>query len=296
MVSDVLVILLFSATTELAHTLTDPSHPVTLSGGHPAAAAAHLCSIFVPRVAAELAASALLGLLLAALCLLALRVPEVPPLPQLGLLGVGAAAFSAQGLLDQLLVPLGVTAPSLEPMLACVITGFVVCNGGEVFTGRDERRQLEALVNSSMHPTLLFFFTTTGLGMRLSVLQHTWPAAVGLFVVRLAALYFGHAVGARWGAMPHRLRSFGWMAYATLMSVIVLNQLVGAASEGPRHEPGARRHDSRKTLTRAGSESESENGDGSVVGFGGLVPDGPSSPTAGMALAELVSDKERGFL
>jgi len=252
---------------------------------------------------------------------------------------VGAAAFSAQGLLDQLLVPLGVTAPSLEPMLACVITGFVVCNGGEVFTGRDERRQLEALVNSSMHPTLLFFFTTTGLGMRLSVLQHTWPAAVGLFVVRLAALYFGHAVGARWGTMPHRLRSFGWMAYvtqaglslglaseiatdfagwgpplkATLMSVIVLNQLVGppllesairAAGEAGgaldpyhlRHEPGARRHDSRKTLTRAGSESESENGDGSVVGFGGFVPDGPSSPTAGMALAELVSDKERGFL
>ena len=75
------MILLFSATTELAHTLTDPSHPVTLSGGHTAAAAAHLCSIFVPRVAAELAASALLGLLLAALCLLALRVPEAPPPP-----------------------------------------------------------------------------------------------------------------------------------------------------------------------------------------------------------------------
>lgn len=149
-------------------------------------------------------------------------------------------------------------------MLACVITGFVVCNGGEVFTGRDERRQLEArpsararascgqrshharrtrpwsgarqLVDAPDAPLLLHHHRAghAPLGAAAHLAGGGAPASsparggvtrpreacrgcpqVGLFVVRVAALYFGHAVGARWGAMPHRLRSFGWMAYVT---------------------------------------------------------------------------------
>jgi len=89
--------------------------------------------------------------------------------------------------------------------------------------------------------------------MRIGVLRHTWPVALALFCARLFSLWAGNYVGcAIAGAGPEHIK-YGWLAYvtqagitlgltdeiaemfptwgpslqATLISVIVLNQLVG---------------------------------------------------------------------
>jgi hypothetical protein len=253
MVSDVVVILLFSATTELARTLLEPGSD-TAGGADSAAAIARILIAFVPRVAAELGASCLHGVMMAGLCLLALQLPRrLPRLRQLALFAIAAYAFTAERFVNATLSHLGGSCPRLEPMLACIVTGFLVCNGGEAFTGRDERLQLHSLLDAAMSPTLTFFFFTTGLSMRLSVLVHTWPIALALFAARLLALFLGHAAGACLGRFPPRYHSHGWLAYvtqagmslglaseiahafplwgprlqSTLMSVILLNQLAG---------------------------------------------------------------------
>lgn len=274
MVSDVVVILLFSATTELAHMLLEPGPEPATDGS--AGAVGRILVAFVPRVAAELGASCLHGISLAGLCLLALQLPRsLPRLRQLSLFGIAAYAFHAERLISWALSHLGTEGPRLEPMLSCIVTGFLVCNGGDVFTGRDERMQLGALLHAAMGPTLTFFFFTTGLSMRLSVLLHTWPLALALFTARLLAIFVGHAIGARIGGLPRRYRAYGSLAYVTqagmslglaseiarafprwgpalqsnLMSVILLNQLAGppllefalraAGEEGGVHDGGA---------------------------------------------------------
>jgi hypothetical protein len=210
---------------------------------------------FVPRLAAELGASCLHGVCLTFLCLLALQLPHsLPRLRQLVLFGIAAYAFTAEHWMSSALFSLGARRiPRLEPMLACMLSGFLVCNCGDACTGRDERLQLSALLDGAMGPTLTFFFFTTGLAMRLSVLLHTWPVALALFTARLLALFLGHAAGARIGGLPRRYHPQGWLAYvtqagmslgfaseiarvfplwgptlqSTLMSVILLNQLAG---------------------------------------------------------------------
>uniref|UniRef100_A0A7S0Q0V0 Cation/H+ exchanger domain-containing protein n=1 Tax=Coccolithus braarudii TaxID=221442 RepID=A0A7S0Q0V0_9EUKA len=143
---------------------------------------------------------------------------------------------------------LGVTySPRLEPMLSCIIAGFVVCNPF------GQRKQLSSLLEASMPPVLCFFFFTTGVGMHLGVLLHTWPLTLGLFSVRLFALAGGSCIGCYLAGAPSHYRVYGWLAYVTqagmslglagevaenfpswgpklemtLVSVIVLNQLVG---------------------------------------------------------------------
>ena len=256
MVSDVVVLLLFSATTQLARILLDPA-PISSSGtnGHGSAEVVRdIVLAFLPRVASELCASFLLGIILAGLCLTALQLPRrLTRLRQLALLLISGCAFAVESAINSILLPLGATAPRLEPMLACIVTGFIVCNGGEVFTGRDERQQLDALLHEAMGPTLTFFFFTTGLTMRLSVLLHTWPLAILLVGMRLLAIYLGHTIGARAAGMSRQFLRHGWLAYvtqagmslglaseiarefgqvlpalsSTLVSAILLNQLIG---------------------------------------------------------------------
>ena len=47
----------------------------------------------------------------------------------------------------------------IEPMLACIVAGFAMCN----LLGR--RTELGTLLHSTMPPVLAFFFFTTGAGM-----------------------------------------------------------------------------------------------------------------------------------
>ena len=56
-------------------------------------------------------------------------------------------------------VPSG--AVRLEPMLACIVAGALVCNKW------GQRRAFSSLLHRAMPPVLCFFFVTTGGSMRL---------------------------------------------------------------------------------------------------------------------------------
>jgi len=242
MVTDVTVILLFAACAELADALLE-------ADAASAADAAHQCAFFALRVLSEFLLSGLHGLSLAALVSLVLLLPRrIRALRRVLLMLVAGYAFAAQPLLYLCMRELGfVWTPRIEPMLSCIIAGFIVCNP------LGQRRQLASLLDASMPPVLCFFFFTTGAGMHLGVLLHTWPLTCGLFAVRLVALAVGSYIGCVLVGAPAHYRTYGWLAYVTqagmslglageiaeafpswgpklemtLVSVIVLNQLVG---------------------------------------------------------------------
>uniref|UniRef100_A0A6S9TJV4 Cation/H+ exchanger transmembrane domain-containing protein n=1 Tax=Chrysotila carterae TaxID=13221 RepID=A0A6S9TJV4_CHRCT len=244
MVTDVVVILLFSLCTELADCLLSTAPERGVADDHVAIPPQ---ISFLLRVASELGLSVLHGMTLSALCFVVLRLP-LRALRQACLLLVASYAFAAQPLLVFAMRALSwPITPRLEPMLSCIVAGFIVCNP------LGERRRLTALLHSTMPPVLCFFFFTTGIGMHLGVLLRTWPMALGLFTIRLVSLAAGSYVGCVIVGAPTHFRRWGWLAYvtqagmslglaseigekfpswgpkleATLVSVIVLNQLIG---------------------------------------------------------------------
>jgi len=134
-----------------------------------------------------------------------------------------------------------------EPLLICMVTGFLVAN---ILTFRDEF--LTILSDISL-PVYICFFTLTGASLSLDVLATTWPIAVLLFFVRMGAIFIGSFTGGVLSKNPTRYNTISWMAYITqagvglglakevvvqfpdwgnpfatiIISVIVLNQIVG---------------------------------------------------------------------
>ena len=77
----------------------------------------------------------------------------------------------------------------LEPMLACMIAGFALCN----LLGK--RHEMTSLLHVCLPPLLAIFFFSTGASMRVSALRRTWPTALALFGARILALWFGTFTG-----------------------------------------------------------------------------------------------------
>ena len=193
MITDVAVIVLFTAASELGQVLLSskgidaPEHEQS---------ALEMIAAFSFHTLADFASSLAHGGMLAALCLGLLRLPGVPGVRHGALLLVGAWAFAAEPLMHALLHGSGlVQSLRLEPMLACIIAGFIVCN----VAGR--RRPFSGLLRRGMPPILCFFFTTTGADMHGEALKRAWACALGLFAARLFSLYVGTSIGCRWAGM-----------------------------------------------------------------------------------------------
>lgn len=135
----------------------------------------------------------------------------------------------------------------LEPLLICMIAGFVVTNLS------NHRTEFARILQDVGLPIYIAFFTLTGASLTLDVLARTWPIAAALFAVRLASIFVGSFGGGvlAGDAMQHNRVS--WMAYITqagvglglakevavefpewgssfatiIISVIVANQIVG---------------------------------------------------------------------
>ena len=186
MVTDVVVIVLFTAVVELAEPLLSPS-----SHGAPLG---RVVFRFVLRSTIHLALSALHAAALIILCLFALRIPRhgrISLLRPLALLCVGGFAFGTERLLHTLLHGHALDDfVRLEPMLSCILAGFVLCNWCGV------RRAFGDVLRRAMPATLTFFFFTTGMSINLHALAHSWPAACGLFAARLLSIRAGYALGA----------------------------------------------------------------------------------------------------
>ena len=119
MVTDVIVIVLFTASAELAQAILADHSSVTV---------VTLILRFTGHVLLQLGLSFAHAACLTALCLLLLRFP-FPALRAAALLLVGGYAFGAESLLETFNArhPNG-GALRIEPMLACITAGFVVCN------------------------------------------------------------------------------------------------------------------------------------------------------------------------
>lgn len=115
------------------------------------------------------------------------------------LLVLGGYAFGAEALLKRLATMVSlwlyhapwpnVDSLRLEPMLACMVGGFWLCNVLR------RRPQLRRLLNTCLPPLIAFFFFTTGTAMRVHQLRLAWPFAVTVFYSRALGIFVGNYTG-----------------------------------------------------------------------------------------------------
>ncbi|MCK5098855.1 MAG: TrkA family potassium uptake protein, partial [Desulfobacteraceae bacterium] len=135
----------------------------------------------------------------------------------------------------------------LEPLLICMIAGFLVSNTSRF------RSEFTKILFDIGPPIYIVFFTLTGASLSLDILLQTWPIAIALFFTRVFAIVIGSFIGGTLAKNPRKDKYISWMAYITqagvglglakqvvvefpewgnpfatiIISVIVLNQLVG---------------------------------------------------------------------
>lgn len=135
----------------------------------------------------------------------------------------------------------------LEPLLICMLGGFIVANFSPC------RKAFSKTIRDLQPFVYVAFFTLTGASISFDVLVVTWPIALILFLVRIAAVFFGAFTGGMISGIPVYYNRIAWMAYITqagvglglakqvvvefpdwgnpfatgIISVIVLNQIAG---------------------------------------------------------------------
>lgn len=230
--SDVVVVLLFAVSSSLAAALV-AGHPFRLG----------LVALVAAEIAASIGVGVLIGQLLGSIA--STRLPAA--VKSVVLVAVGFGVFQASGHLRDWTHAHGPVEFFLEPLLMCMIGGFVVAN----FTSF--RTEMQRMLDGTGPVVYVVFFTLTGASLALDVLAASWAIALLLFTVRLLSLGIGSFVGGAVAGDPMRLNRIGWMTYVTqagiglglaqevavefpewgrlfatvIIAVIVLNQLVG---------------------------------------------------------------------
>jgi len=202
---------------------------------------------FLLLLLGELAASVLLGLLLAWLIrgILNWNLPVVK-FPLFLLLGYGVfllAELTRHYSHDHLPFEF-----LLEPLLICMIAGFAVTNNKK-YSGHE----FSDLLHLNALPVYIVFFTVTGASLQLDVLVATWPIALALFAVRVVSIFLGSFIGGAVAGEPMQHNRVRWLAFITqagvglglaqtvavtfpewgqsfatlIISVIVLNEVIG---------------------------------------------------------------------
>ncbi|MEJ2158526.1 MAG: cation:proton antiporter [Desulfobacteraceae bacterium] len=231
-IMDVIVITLFSICVSIAGTILDDQR---------------FDLRFVLILLVELVFSMALGYVLSRILRLMLSCNWHRGVKTLCILAAGYGVFV---LSDALLhfthahAPFGIR---LEPMLACMVAGFLAANIGPY------RAELVKVLHDVGPWVYIAFFTLTGMSMRLDVLSRYWAVALALFGVRLAAIYIGAFTGGLAAGEPMKNNRIAWMCYITqagvglglarevtvefpqwgavfatiMIAVIVLNQIAG---------------------------------------------------------------------
>ncbi len=232
MITDVVVIMLFAAGTSIAAGL--------LTG-------LGIDTRFMVVLLTELALSVLMGYLLGQLLMRLFTLPAGAAVKAGLLVAIGygvyllAAAFRQASLAY---LPLEI---HVEPLLICMIGGFIVTNYG------GSRLEFTKILNDTGPVIYVAFFTLTGAALTLDVLAHTWQFALLLLLLRVATIFIGAFSGGLLAGDPMAYNRIGWMAYITqagvslglakavvvefpewglslatlLIAIIVLNQLIG---------------------------------------------------------------------
>jgi len=172
---------------------------------------------------------------------------------------IGLGIFASSFYIDSLK-----TGIHIEPLLICMIAGFVVTN----FT--PNRTQFADLLHDVSPFIYVAFFTLTGIALKLDVLIASGLIALGLFLVRMFSIFVGSFLGSTLAGEPANYRRVMWLGlitqagialglsrevavefpslgddFATLIiSVVVLNEIFGPLflkyalrRVGESHEP-----------------------------------------------------------
>ncbi|QCK13621.1 cation:proton antiporter domain-containing protein [Mangrovivirga cuniculi] len=101
----------------------------------------------------------------------------------------------------------------LEPLLICIVASFQVTNYSR------QRLAFSKIIHDLGPYIYLIFFTLTGASVSVDVLLKVWPIALGLFVIRIIALFVGSVSVGRLSRFnwPNTMRS--WMPYITQAGV-----------------------------------------------------------------------------
>lgn len=243
-VMDVVIIVLFAISAALAGVL--------LNG-----AVLNLGFIFF--LALDLGIAAVVGYFAGQLLSAILSTNLHPWIKTVVILLIGLVIFASSFYIDSLKI--GV---HIEPLLICMIAGFVVTN----FT--PNRTQFADLLHDVSPFIYVAFFTLTGIALKLDVLIASGLIALGLFLVRMFSIFVGSFLGGTLAGEPMNYRRIMWLGlitqagialglsrevavefpslgddFATLIiSVVVLNEIFGPLflkyalrRVGESHEP-----------------------------------------------------------
>jgi Trk K+ transport system NAD-binding subunit/Kef-type K+ transport system membrane component KefB len=229
---DVIVILLFSISSSIADVLMDQ---LGFRFG------------LVLLVVAEIVMAAGLGVILGKVVARVSTIPANGALKGILLLACNYLVFPFSSFLHHWSSDSWAVEIFLEPLLVCMVAGFVVTN----FSSR--RTELHSVLDLVGQPVYVVFFTLVGASLTFGTLVQTWHIALLLFAVRLLAIFIGSVVGGMAGGDPWRLNRISWLTFVTqagiglglarevavefpgwgesfatmMIAVIIINQLVG---------------------------------------------------------------------
>jgi Kef-type K+ transport system membrane component KefB len=190
LVSDVVVIVLFSGVLALTRVLVPPT-----GGG---AAVVSLGSV-VWELGGAVVVGALLGLVVA----LYLRFVK----RELVLFAVLVTFFGSE--IARL--------AHVETLLALLTAGFVTEN----ISRRDDGDALRHAMERSGAPVFVVFFALAGAAMALGEVATVWPLVIPLVAVRAAGIWGGSLLGARWAKVPEPTGRLVWMGLISQAGVAI---------------------------------------------------------------------------
>lgn len=211
-IGDAVVITLFAITTSVASAMIEGS-PLNIS--------------FVGLLFVDLLGTALVGYALARLLhlILALRAPRW--FKTGFILLAGYLAFAGALWLDGWSAQVIGLHIRLEPLLVCLVAGFVLNNTSRY------RAEFGHLLHDVSLPIYVLFFTITGAAVQVNVLLQIWPAAVAIFVARGLSIFLGASGGAWLAGESRSARRLAWMGFITQAGV-ALGLAAGVAVEFPQ--------------------------------------------------------------
>jgi len=197
-IMDVVVIVLFSACSELAG---------------PVFADVALDVRFVFLLIVEIAASFFAGVILGKLVTFVLSWRASQAVKTIAILALGWGTFEFSEWFRHFTHERGPFEILVEPLLICMIAGLVVTNRGPY------RAEFARIIHDVGPAVYTAFFVLTGASLGLDVLWSTWPIALALFLVRLVSIVIGSFVGGTLAGDPPLHNRVSWMAFITQAGV-----------------------------------------------------------------------------
>jgi Kef-type K+ transport system membrane component KefB len=190
LVSDVVVIVLFSGALALARALVPPT-------------AGDVAAVSLGAVVWELGGALLVGAVLGGAVALYLRYVR----RELILFAVLVVFFGSE--IARL--------AHVETLLALLTAGFVCENVSRPADGTALRHAVER----SGAPVFVVFFALAGAAMALGDVVDVWPLVIPLVLVRMGGIWFGSRVGARWAGVPAPVDRMVWMGLISQAGVAI---------------------------------------------------------------------------